>query len=63
VAAFDFIDFPSKTQLLDGFAYLSLFLTLATVMWPKCAALVKMIWTDYIAADEAVQEFKSARKT
>ncbi len=38
--------FPSKNGLLDGAAYLSLFLTLATALWPKFVHLLDIVGLD-----------------
>lgn len=48
--------FPTKEKFLDLAAYASLFLTVATILWPKFAELVEMVardlnrWLGHIAA-------------
>jgi hypothetical protein len=37
---------PSKEKFLDLAAYASLFLTVATILWPKFAELVEMVARD-----------------
>ncbi len=36
----------------------SLLLTVATALWPKFAALVRTVWTDFAAAVDAAREFR-----
>lgn len=38
--------FPTKEKFLDLAAYASLFLTVATILWPKFAELVEMVARD-----------------
>jgi hypothetical protein len=44
VSGFDL--FPSKPSLLDGFAYLSLFLYLTDALWPKLVHAVTAVACD-----------------
>jgi hypothetical protein len=36
----------------------SLLLTVATALWPKFSALVRTVWLDFVAAVDAVREFR-----
>lgn len=52
----------SEETLFHFAATASLLLTIAGVLWPKFAALVRSIWSDLVAAVEAVEHFRNRRR-
>ncbi len=53
----------SKESLVNFAAYTSLLLTVALVLWPKFAELVKMVWHSFTDAVRAVRHFRREWKS
>jgi hypothetical protein len=52
----------SEQSLISNAALILLFLSIAAVIWPKFASLIRAIWTDVAAAISAIEEFFRHRK-
>lgn len=51
-----------EESLISRAALVLLFLSIAAVIWPKFASLIRAIWADVTAASLAVEEFFRQRK-
>jgi hypothetical protein len=52
------VSLPTKTQLLDAAAYLSLFLSLADTLWPKVVQVADMVGGDVVRWTQRLYAFR-----